>query len=183
MSLRMIPNLEVFRPADVVETAECWQLALENGDGPSVLALSRQNLPQLRDSAAQNLSAKGGYTLVASASAPRAVLIATGSEVEIAVAAAKLLETQGVPTNVVSMPSLSRFLAQDAAYRDALLPKGALRVSIEAGTTFGWGEITGLGGVNIGINQFGLSAPAPALYDHFGLNAQTVAARVAAALD
>ena len=183
MSLRMIPNLEVFRPADVIETAECWQLALENEATPSVLALSRQNLPQLRDNASENRSARGAYTLVASASAPKAVLIATGSEVEIAVEAAKLLEEQGVATNVVSMPSMSRFLAQDEAYRASVLPQGALRVSIEAGTTFGWATITGTDGLNIGIDSFGLSAPAPAVYDHFGLNAQTAATRVAAALD
>jgi len=183
MSLRMIPNLEVFRPCDTIETAECWQLALENETTPSVLALSRQNLPQLRDSATENRSAKGGYTLVAAASAPKAVIIATGSEVEIAVAAAKLLEAQGVATNVVSMPSVSRFLAQDEAYRASVLPSGALRVSIEAGTTFGWSTLTGSDGLNIGIDTFGLSAPAQAIYDHFGLNAQSVASRVVAALN
>ncbi len=183
MSLRMIPNLEVFRPGDVVETAECWQLALENENTPSVLALSRQNLPQLRDTVSENLSAKGGYTLVASASAPKAVLIATGSEVEIAVEAAKLLEAQGVATNVVSLPSMSRFLAQDDAYRAKVLPQGALRVSIEAGTTFGWCALTGSEGLNIGIDSFGISAPAPVIYDKFGLNAQTIASRVAAALN
>ncbi|MBU0556343.1 MAG: transketolase [Alphaproteobacteria bacterium] len=182
MSLRMIPNLEVFRPADVVETAECWELALQQEGTPSLLALSRQNLPQLRDNVSENLCAKGAYTLVASATAPRVVLIATGSEVEIAVNAAKLLEEQGVATNVVSMPSMSRFLAQGEAYRASVLPQGALRVSIEAGTTFGWATITGTDGVNIGIDSFGLSAPAQEIYDHFGLNAQSVAARVSAAL-
>ena len=182
MSLRMIPNLEMFRPADVIETAECWELALAQKETPSVLALSRQNLPQLRDNASENLSAKGAYTLVSSANAPKVVLIATGSEVEIAVAAAKLLEEQGVATNVVSMPSMSRFLAQDDAYRASVLPRGALRVSIEAGTTFGWATITGTDGINIGIDSFGLSAPAQEIYDHFGLNAQSVAARVSAAL-
>lgn len=183
MSLRMIPNLDVFRPCDTIETAECWQLALESEGTPSVLALSRQNLPQLRDSASENLSAKGGYTLIASASAPRVVLLATGSEVEIAVETAKLLETQGIAANVVSVPSLTRFLAQDAAYRAAVLPQGALRVSIEAGTTFGWAGVTGDNGLNIGIDSFGLSAPAPVLYDHFGLNAQMIATRIVAALN
>ena len=183
MSLRMIPNLEVFRPADVIETAECWQLALENENTPSVLALSRQNLPQLRDNASENMSAKGGYTLVASASAPKAVLISTGSEVELAVESAKILEAQGIPTNVVSLPSMSRFLAQDEAYRAKVLPQGALRVSIEAGTTFGWCALTGSDGLNLGIDSFGISAPAPVIYDKFGLNAQTIASRVAAALN
>ncbi|MCW2388586.1 transketolase [Sphingobium sp. B11D3B] len=182
MSLRMIPNLEVFRPADTIETAECWALALQQESTPSLLALSRQNLPQLRTDASENLCAKGAYTLVASASAPKVVLIATGSEVEIAVNAAKLLEEQGVATNVVSMPSMSRFLAQEEAYRASVLRQGALRVSIEAGTTFGWATITGTDGINIGIDSFGLSAPAQEIYDHFGLNAQSVAARVSAAL-
>jgi transketolase len=182
MSLRMIPNLEVFRPADTIETAECWQLSLENEATPSLLALSRQNLPQLRDTVTENLSAKGAYTLVAAASTPRVVIVATGSEVEIAVNAAKLLEEQGVATNVVSMPSMSRFQAQDAAYRASVLPEGALKVSIEAGTTFGWATITGTDGLNIGIDTFGLSAPAQQIYDHFGLNAQSVAARIVATL-
>jgi transketolase len=183
MSMRMIPNLEVFRPADTIETAECWELALQNATTPSVLALSRQNLPQLRDDASENRSTKGGYTLVKGTSAPRAVLVATGSEVEIAVEAAKLLEAQGIAANVVSMPSMSRFLAQDEAYRASVLPAGALRVSIEAGTTFGWSTITGSDGLNLGIDSYGLSAPAPAIYDHFGLNAQTVASRIVAALN
>jgi len=183
MSLRMIPNLEVFRPCDTIETAECWQLALESEGTPTVLALSRQNLPQLRDNASENLSAKGGYTLVASASAPRVVLIATGSEVEIAAETAKLLEAQGIAANVVSMPSVTRFLAQDAGYRASVLPQVALRVSIDAGTTFGWAGITGENGLNIGIDRFGLSAPAPVLYDHFGLNAQMIATRIVAALN
>jgi len=182
MSMRMIPNLEVFRPCDTIETAECWQLALENEGKPSVLALSRQNLPQLRESASENLSAKGGYTLVP-ASAPKVVFIATGSEVEIAVATAKSLEGQGIAASVVSMPSVSRFLAQDAAYRASVLPEGALRVSIEAGTTFGWAMLTGDKGLTIGIDEFGLSGPAPELYDHFGLNADTIAKRVVAALN
>ncbi|MCW2365814.1 transketolase [Sphingobium sp. B7D2B] len=182
MSLRMIPNLEVFRPADTIETAECWALALQQESTPSLLALSRQNLPQLRTDASENLCAKGAYTLVASGTAPKVVLIATGSEVEIAVNAAKLLEEKGISTNVVSMPSMSRFLAQEEAYRASVLPHGALRVSIEAGTTFGWATITGTDGINIGIDSFGLSAPAQEIYDHFGLNAQSVAARVSAAL-
>ncbi|MBT2185463.1 transketolase [Sphingobium nicotianae] len=183
MSLRMIPNLEVFRPCDTIETAECWALALESDSRPSVLALSRQNLPQLRTDASQNLSAKGGYTLVAAKSAPKVVLIATGSEVEIAVAAAEILEGRGIATSVVSMPSVSRFLAQDAGYRASVLPEDAFKVSVEAGTTFGWATITGARGLNIGIDAFGLSGPAPALYEHFGLTPASIADRVAAALN
>jgi len=182
MSMRMIPNLEVFRPCDTIETAECWELALENDTKPSVLALSRQNLPQLRTDAGENRSARGGYTLVAAEGAARAVLIATGSEVEIAVAAAALLAGRGIAASVVSMPSVSRFLAQDAAYRASVLPAGALRVSIEAGTTMGWCAVTGSDGLNIGIDSFGLSGPAPALYEHFGLTAQNIADRVATTL-
>ncbi len=183
MSLRLIPNLEVFRPADTIETAECWALSLANEATPSILALSRQNLPQLRADASENLSAKGAYTLVPAKSAPKVVLIGTGSEVEIAVATAQLLEEQGIAASVVSMPSMSRFLAQDAAYRSSVLPGDALKVSIEAGTTFGWATITGTDGINVGIDEFGLSGPAPILYDHFGLNARSIADRVLAALN
>ncbi|OJY67070.1 MAG: transketolase [Sphingobium sp. 66-54] len=183
MALRMIPNVEVFRPCDTIETAECWQLALENEHTPSVLALSRQNLPQLRTDAAENRSARGGYTLVDSGKPARVVLIATGSEVEIAVKTAELLAGKGIAANVVSMPSLTRFRAQDAAYRAAVLPADALKVSIEAGTTFGWEALTGADGINVGIDSFGLSAPAPALYTHFGLDAEAIASRVVAALN
>jgi len=186
MSLRMIPNLEVFRPADVIETAECWLLALENEKTPSVLALTRQNLAQLRtaeDGLGLNASARGAYRL-RSASAPRkVVIVATGSEVEIACATRDLLEAQGIGTDVVSMPSMSRFFAQPASYRDALLPHDVLRVSIEAGTTFGWQAITGIAGLRFGIDSFGASAPAEVLYDHFGLTAAKIAPRIVAALD
>ena len=183
MSMRMIPNLEVFRPADTIETAECWQLALENESTPSVLALSRQNLPQLRSDGAENRSARGGYTLIDSGKAPRVVLIGTGSEVEIAVKTAELLAAKGIAANVVSMPSMTRFRAQDAGYRAAVLPADALKVSIEAGTTFGWEALTGPDGINIGIDSFGLSAPAPVPYEHFGLDAEAIAARIVAALN
>ncbi|HZV56932.1 MAG TPA: transketolase [Sphingobium sp.] len=182
MSLRLIPNVEVFRPCDTIETAECWQLALENATGPSVLALTRQNLPQLRTDIAENRSARGGYTLVEAKGAPKAVIVATGSEVEIAVEAAELLAGKGIAARVVSMPSVSRFLAQDAAYREAVLPKGALRVSIEAGTTYGWSEIVGLDGLRCGIDSFGASGKAEQLYAHFGLTGPAIADRIARAL-
>jgi transketolase len=181
MSLRMVPNLEVFRPCDAIETAECWQLALENTEGPSLLALTRQNVAQLRTDISENFSAKGGYTLVA-ADAPKVVIVATGSEVEIAVGAAKALGEKGIVVSVVSMPSFNRFLAQDAAYQASVLPAGALRVSLEAGTTFGWQAITGLDGLRIGIDTFGLSAPGPVLYEHFGFTASAVADRIVKAL-
>ena len=181
MSMRMIPNLEVFRPADIIETAECWTLAVQNSHGPSVLALSRQNLPQLRNSG-PNLSAKGAYLLQAATAPRKVILIATGSEVEIAVNTRALLEARGVGADVVSMPSMSRFRGQDAAYRADVLPEGVLRVSIEAGTTFGWEAITGLEGLRFGIDTFGASAPAEVLYDHFGLTPEKIAPQVFAAL-
>jgi len=182
MALRVIPGLDVYRPADTIETAECWALALARRDGPSLLALSRQNLPQLRDDATENLCAKGAYRLRAARAPRKVVLIATGSEVEIALGVADLLEAGGVGADVVSMPCWSRFDAQPAAYRAAILPDDALRVSIEAGTTQGWERYVGLAGVRIGVDSFGASAPAPALYDHFGLTPANIAPRVLAAL-
>jgi len=182
MTLRMIPNLELFRPCDVVETAECWQLALENEDKPSILALTRQNLPQLRTDASENRSARGAYRLRGAQAARKVVLVATGSEVEIAAAVADRLEGEGIGADVVSMPSMSRFLTQDAAYRADLLPGDTLIVSIEAGTTFGWQAITGDKGLRFGIDSFGASAPIDALYDYFGLTAEKIAPQVRAAL-
>jgi len=182
MSMRMIPNLEVFRPCDVVETAECWALALENSDTPSVLALTRQNLPQLRTDG-EMLSAKGGYRLKAAEAGRKVVIVATGSEVEIALGVAKQLEGQGIGADVVSMPSMSRFHAQDAAYRNDILPHDVLRVSIEAGTTFGWEAITGIAGLRFGIDRFGASAPIDALYDYFGLTADKITPQIVAALN
>jgi len=180
MSLRMIPNLDVYRPADVVETAECWELALKDATGPSVLALTRQNLPQLRtEKAGENLSAKGAYRLRAAKADRKVVLIATGSEVEIAAATADALEAQGIGADVVSMPSWAHFEAQPQSYKDDILPQGVLRVSIEAGTTFGWERYASL---RFGIDSFGASAPAEVLYDHFGLTAAKIAPQIAAAL-
>ncbi|QDC37475.1 transketolase [Sphingobium fuliginis] len=184
MSLRMIPNLDVYRPADIVETAECWELALKDADGPSVLALTRQNLPQLRtEKAGENLSAKGAYRLKAATAECKVVLVATGSEVEIAVATAALLEEQGIGADVVSMPSWAHFDAQPQAYKDDLLPHHVLRASIEAGTTFGWERYVGIAGLRFGIDTFGASAPAEVLYDHFGLTAAKIAPQIVAALD
>ena len=183
MSLRMIPNLDVYRPADIVETAECWELALKDATGPSVLALTRQNLPQLRTEKSENLCAKGAYRLRAATGDRRVVIMATGSEVEIAVDTAKLLEEQRIGADVVSMPSWAHFEAQPQSYKDDVLPYDVLRVSIEAGTTFGWERHTGIGGLRFGIDSFGASAPAEALYDHFGLTAVKIAPQIVAALD
>ena len=182
MSLRVIPNLDDYRPADTIETAECWQLSLERTDGPSLLALSRQNLPQLRTSSEENLSAKGAYRLRAAKAARKVVLIASGSEVEIALGVADKLEAEGVGTDVVSMPSWSRFDAQPASYRDEVMPHHVLRVSIEAGTTIGWERYVGIAGLRFGIDSFGASGPGDKLYHHFGLTAEAIAPQVLAAL-
>ena len=183
-SLRAMPGLHLYRPADAVETAECWAAALAN-KGPSLLALSRQNLAPLRTAAAsQNLSAKGAYRLKPAEAERTVILIATGSEVEIAVAVARSLEDRGIGADVVSMPCTEAFDAQDAAYREDILPDASnreiLRVSIEAGTTFGWERYTGLHGLRIGIDRFGASAPAADLYEHFGLTAPKITERVLA---
>jgi transketolase len=180
-SLRLIPNLHVYRPCDAVETAECWAMALERKDGPVVLALSRQNLPQLRTEAGM-FSARGAYRLRGAEKARRVVLIATGSEVEVAVGVRERLEAEGVGADVVSMPSWERFLAQPAEYRAELLPEDVFKVSIEAGTTLGWERFTGPDGLNFGIDSFGASAPAADLYKHFGLTPDTIAPKVLAAL-
>jgi transketolase len=180
MSLRLIPNLEVWRPCDTIETAEAWNEALHRSGGPSLLALSRQNLAQLATEAGN--TAKGGYRLVSAGKARKVVLIASGSEVEIAVAVRELLEAEGIGADVVSMPCWSRFDAQESAYRKDLLPSDALRVSIEAGVTTGWERYTGLDGLNIGINRFGASAPGSDLYKHFGFTAAAIAPQILAKL-
>jgi len=183
MSLRAMPNLDVYRPCDVVETAECWALSLEKTDGPSLLALSREGLPQLRTDVSENRSAKGAYRLKAAEAPRRAVLIASGSEVEIALATAKKLEEAGLGADVVSMPSWERFDAQPEAYRDDILPDGVLLVSIEAGTTMGWERYVGRKGLRFGVDGFGASAPVKALYDHFGLTADKLAPKIIGALN
>jgi transketolase len=184
MGLRMIPNLAVYRPADAVETAECWALALERREGPSLLCLTRQNLPQLRLERTDNLSAHGAYRLRAATARRRVILIATGSEVEIAMATAERLEARGIGADVISMPCWLHFEAQDEAYRADILPDdGSLRVSIEAGVTLGWERYIGRGGLAIGIDRFGGSAPAEDLFRHFGFTADAIVPRVMAALE
>jgi transketolase len=178
MSLRMIPNLAVFRPADAVETAEAWALALARTDGPSLLALTRQNLSQVRDNASENLTARGAYRLRSARAERKVVLLATGSEVEIALQVAEQLEGQGIGADVVSMPCWSLFDAQDAAYREDVLPDGPLRVSIEAGTTLGWERYTMARGIRIGLDRFGASAPAGDLFKRFGFTAEAIVPRI-----
>ena len=181
-ALRAIPQLTVYRPADAVETAECWAAALAD-DGPSLLALSRQNVRALRTKAEKsNLSAKGAYRLVAAKAARKVIIIATGTEVEIAVDVAAALEQQGIGADVVSMPSTDRFDETDDAYREDILPdvsnRDILRVSIEAGITKGWERYTGLHGLRIGLDRFGASAPAPDLYKHFGLTVEAIVPKI-----
>lgn len=182
VSLRAMPNLTVFRPCDTIETAECWDLALKNNKGPSLLALSRQNLPQLRTDISENMSAKGGYRMRAATASRKVVLIATGSEVELAMKVADALEETGQGADVVSMPSWELFEAQDATYRAATLPGDALKVSIEAGVTLGWQRYTGNDGLNIGLDSFGASAPAEDLYDYFGFSVDRIVDKIQAKL-
>lgn len=177
MSLRAMPGLNVFRPADAVETAEAWQLAVAAKGQPSLLALTRQNLPALRTDVSVNLTAKGAYRLAAAKAARKVVLLATGSEVELALKVADTLESQGIGADVVSMPCWELFDAQDAAYRADLLPTDALLVSIEAGVTLGWQKYVGQG-LTIGIDSYGASAPAPVLFDHFGLVPEKIVPKI-----
>ena len=182
MSLRAMPNLFVMRPADAVETAECWDVALKTANTPSLLALSRQNLPQLRNDGAVNQSARGAYRLRAASADRRVVLLATGSEVSLALEVADRLEADGVGADVVSMPCWELFDQQDKSYIADLLPENVLKVSIEAGSTFGWERYTGRRGLRFGIDRFGASAPAEKLYEYFGLTADLIAPKVRAAL-
>lgn len=175
-SYRAMPNVLMFRPCDVVETAEAWELAVETEDKPSLLALSRQNLPTLRHDTAENLCAKGGYVIsdVRKGTKRQATIIATGSEVSIAVEAQALLREKGIETAVVSMPCTELFDAQDKKYRDSVLGNTP-RIIVEAASPFGWDKYLGAKGEIIGIDGFGASGPAGELYKHFGLTAAAVA--------
>lgn len=178
-SYRAMPNVLMFRPCDVVETAEAWQLALTTENMPSLLALSRQNLPLLRVSSRQNLTAKGGYVIsdVAKGSRRQATIIATGSEVSIAVEAQKKLREEGIEVAVVSMPCTELFDRQDEKYRNKVLGR-APRIVVEAAAKFGWEKYLGGKGEIIGMDGFGASGPASELYAHFGITADAVAAAV-----
>ncbi|MBM7067679.1 transketolase [Actibacterium sp. 188UL27-1] len=183
--LRATPNMHVIRPADAVETAEAWEIALSQSETPSVLALSRQGLPTLRtEHKSKNLSAQGGYVLADAEGKRQAILMATGSEVAIAMEARDLLQTIGIGTRVVSMPCWEIFEEMDDTYRRRVLPGGPVRVAIEAGIRFGWDRwLFGERGKReksgfIGMHDFGASAPAGELYSHFGITAQATAAKV-----
>ncbi|MGY6636502.1 MAG: transketolase [Erythrobacter sp.] len=178
-SLRAMPNLLVMRPADAVETAECWEIALREKSRPSVLALTRQNLPQLRlTDAGENLSAHGAYRIKAAEAVRKVVILASGSEVALAVDCAAALEAQGVGVDVVSMVSTELFDEQPADYRADILPHDALMVSIEAASTFGWQRYTGTNGLNIGLDRFGASAPAGDLFAKFGFTAEAIVPKI-----
>ncbi len=176
-SLRAMPNLLVLRPADAVETVECWELALDNTSGPSVLALTRQALPAVRTfDVGENLAAKGGYVLApAAGGTPRAAILATGSEVGIALAAQTALQAGGVPTQVASIPCRELFDRQDPEYREQVLGREAARVAVEAAIGDGWERYLGRRGVFVGMTGFGASAPHGVLYRHFGITAEAVA--------
>jgi transketolase len=180
---RSTPNTLVFRPCDLIETAEAWQIALSQKATPSVLALSRQNLPTLRtDATSVNKTAKGAYVLAEAEAKRQVILMATGSEVEIAMAAKAALEAEGIGTRVVSMPSMELFAQQDEAYRKRILPPGSVRIAIEAGVRQGWDRwLLGQGGREakagfVGMTGFGASAPIDRLYKEFGITAEDTVA-------
>ncbi len=181
-AFRAMPNVRVFRPCDAVETAECWELAIERRDGPSILALSRQNVPSLRrGDEGENLCARGGYVLRAASKTPRVGFLSTGSEVMIAVEAAKRLEDEGIAASVVSLPCFELFDTQSERYRDEVLGD-CVRIAIEAASPFGWERYLGGNGAMIGMTGFGASAPAETLYKHFGITADALVAAAKARL-
>jgi transketolase len=176
-ALRAIPNLWVIRPGDPGEVAGAWQLAMNRTDGPTALVLSRQGVPVPSTPTDPAVVAKGGHVV---RDGGDAVLVATGSEVALAVAAADLLAADGTSVKVVSMPCVEAFLAQDGAYRRSMLGHGLPRISLEAGSTYGWAKVVGSGGLHLGIDQFGTSAPADVIAEHSGFTPQAVADRIAA---
>ncbi|WP_373280445.1 transketolase-like TK C-terminal-containing protein [Methylogaea oryzae] len=183
-TLRLIPNMHVWRPCDAVESAVAWKAAVERTDGPTCLIFSRQNLPHAARSTAQiDAIARGGYVLRDCDGTPQAILIATGSEVSLALQAAEQLAAKGRKVRVVSMPSTSVFETQDAAYREAVLPaEVTARVAVEAGVSDGWHKYVGLRGRVVGLDRFGESAPADVLFKAFGFTVDGVAQAVEAVL-
>lgn len=174
-ALRAIPNLLVLRPCDAMETAEAWELALNNTTGPTILALTRQGVPAQRDDDMDNKSARGAYVLSEASAEPKAVLFATGSEVSLAMTAQKELESRSIPTRVVSVPSFELFRQQDNGYRASVCgPQSAIKVACEAGIRQGWDAIIGSNGIFVGMTGFGESAPAEILYRHFGITSEAI---------
>ena len=182
-TLRMIPNMTVWRPCDTTETLVAWAASVEKKDGPSCHILSRQNLPFVKRTDAQVADIrKGGYVLSDCDGAAKVVLIATGSEVELALKAQEMLKADGINARVVSMPSTNEFDKQDAAYKASVLPAGIKRVAIEAGVTDGWYKYVGIDGAVVGLDRFGESAPAPLLFKEFGFTPENVVAKTKAIL-
>jgi transketolase len=182
-ALRCMPNVNVFRPADAVEAAECWELALKSATTPSVLALTRQNLPQIRSGKEPgNLSALGAYELVPAEGTARVSLFASGSEIEIAVAARTLLAARGIAARIVSVPSFELFAKQDDAYRAKVIGTASVKIGIEAAIGMGWDRLIGSDGIFVGMTGFGASAPYKELYAHFGITAEAVVQKALARL-
>jgi transketolase len=182
-ALRAIPNVHNFRPADALETLECWDIALKNRHTPSVLALSRQDLPTLRNPEADfsiNASARGAYVISEGSLPPKITLVATGSEVSLAVDVQNALAQHGAGATVVSMPCQELFWAQSESYREALFPKDRPIVAIEAASSLSWYRLVGERGMIFGIDTFGMSAPAADVYDHFGLTPKAVTEKIVA---
>ena len=175
-SLRALPNMLVLRPADAVEAAECWEIAFEHRSGPSTLVFARQALPHVRPSpGTENRSRHGAYVLAEAEGGPRQVtLLATGSEVALALAAHRTLQSAGIPTAVVSMPSWELFESQSADYRAGVLGRGTVRVACEAALRFGWDRYLGERGGFVGMTAFGASGPADRLFEHFGITASAI---------
>jgi transketolase len=180
-SLRAMPNLLVFRPADAIETAECWKLALQAKTSPSIMALSRQKTPPVRTSAG-DLSAKGAYELAPANGAARVTIFSSGTEVAVAMQARDLLQAEGVPTRVVSTPCWELFEAQTEKYRADVIGKAPVRVAVEAGVRQGWERFIGEEGAFVGMSSFGASAPYERLFKEFGITAEAVAAAAKARL-
>jgi len=176
-SLRAIPNLHVFRPADAIETAECWELSVERTSGPSLHALTRQGLPMVRTSADKNMCARGGYVLKAGEGSDDIVLLASGSEVHLALEAHKALSDQNISARVVSVPCMELFLEQGEKYVRSVTGKDLPKIAIEAGIRQGWGDLIGREDGFIGMNSFGASAPGAALFEHFGITTDAIVAK------
>ena len=182
-SLRAMPNLNVMRPADAVEAAECWAAAVQSVGTPTLMALSRQKVPAVRcEPMAENLSAKGAYEIDAASSEAEVTLFGSGTELDIALRARTLLEKDGIPTRVVSVPCWELFEAQPAAYQQKTIGKAKVRLAVEAGVRQGWDRFIGEDGLFVGMNGFGASAPAEQLYEHFGITPQAIVEKVKAKL-
>ncbi len=181
-SLRAIPNLYVFRPADAIETAECWELAVQRHDGPSLMALTRQGVPSVRDSVDDNKCARGGYIMSQGKTDNNIVLMATGSEVHLALEAQAELEQSHISARVVSIPCLDLFLEQDDQYIRSVLGNDLPKIAIEAGIRQGWDRLIGAKGDFIGMNGYGASAPGDVLFEHFGITKQAIVAKAQAIL-